>query len=200
MNRRQFMLTAVTAMGGAFLGSPSYRVLAGEAPLPEASREVLTVTQKQMVSVLAEMIIPSTDTPGAVQAGVPAFIEMMVADWYTDTEREIFFEGLSALDRYCSDNGGGDFLEANAERQVAALTDAERIAADYKSTVEGALGGVAIKEVDEHTPFFAKIKELTVIGYFHSEPGATRELIYEPMPMRFDGDFDYATHGRQWSH
>ncbi len=57
------------------------------------------------------------------------------------------------------------------------------------------------KIVDENTPFFAKIKELTVIGYYSSEVGAKQELAYNPMPMRYEGDYDYAkTGGRQWSY
>ena len=56
------------------------------------------------------------------------------------------------------------------------------------------------KLIDERTPFFAKLKELTVVGYFSSEVGATEFLEYNPMPMRYDGDFDFAEVGTHWSH
>ena len=57
-----------------------------------------------------------------------------------------------------------------------------------------------VKADDQHAPFFNKIKELTVLGYYTSEVGATRELAYNPVPGKFDGDYDYAKVGRQWSY
>lgn len=199
MNRRELLVAAISAMGGVMVGSPTLRVIAGEAPTATASRVVLQGRQPEMVSVLAEMIIPATDTPGAIDAGVPAFIEMMVADWYTDTERKIFLDGLTDLDASCRAAYGADFLGCSAEHRTAALTEAEKKAATYVSPFPtGFLAGMA-KLIDERTPFFAKLKELTVVGYFTSEPGATKFLEYNPMPMRYDGDFDYAKVGTQWS-
>ena len=113
MNRREMMLAAISTMAGVMVGSPTLRVIAGEAPTTSASRVVLQGHQPEMVRVLAEMILPATDTPGAIEAGVPRFIEMMVADWYTDTERGIFLDGLTALDASCRTAYGADFLEHN---------------------------------------------------------------------------------------
>ena len=55
------------------------------------------------------------------------------------------------------------------------------------------------KFVDQNTPFFTKLKELTVLGYFTSEVGAKQALAYNPMPMRYDGDYDFDKVGREWS-
>jgi hypothetical protein len=43
------------------------------------------------------------------------------------------------------------------------------------------------------------IKDLTVIGYFSSESGATQELRYNPVPGRFNGDVPFSEVGRRWS-
>jgi len=200
MNRRELLLAAVSTMGGVMVGSPTLRVIAGDAPTAAASRAVLQGRQPEMVRVLAEMIIPVTDTPGAADAGVPAFIEMMVADWYTDTERGIFLEGLAELDASCRTTYGTDFLGCSAEQRVAALSAAEKKAATYVSPLPPGFLAAMSKLIDERTPFFAKLKELTVVGYFSSEVGATQFFEYNPMPMRYDGDFDYAKVGRHWSH
>jgi len=200
MHRRDVLIAALSA-AGALIGSPTLRVLAGEAPTSQPAAAVLDSRQRLLVSELAEMIIPATDTPGAISAGVPGFIEMMVADWYTDTERAIFLAGLADLDAYSRATFGTDFLASDAAQRTQALRQAEQQAAAYQSPVnplQRGLGGG--KAVDEHTPFFAKLKELTLVGFVHSEAGATREYIYDPMPMRFEGDIDYADTGRQWSH
>ena len=200
MNRREMMLAAISTMAGVMVGSPTLRVIAGEAPTTSASRVVLQGHQPEMVRVLAEMILPATDTLGAIEAGVPRFIEMMVADWYTDTERGIFLDGLAALDASCRTAYGTDFLGCTAEQRVAALSEAEKNAAAYVSPLPPGFLATMAKLIDERTPFFAKLKELTVVGYFSSELGATEFLEYNPMPMRYDGDFDFAKVGTHWSH
>lgn len=201
MNRRELMLRAIVGMTGVMAGTPALRVLAGESPSAQASRALFTEGQSRTIAVLAEMIIPQTDTPGAVTCGVPAFIEMMVADWYTDTERRIFLAGLRDLDMECLLNHRENFAQCDETQRAAALAESEKAASTYVSPFAGGPIGLAMsKLVDEHTPFFTKLKELTVIGFFSSEIGATQVLAYNPMPMRYDGDYDYAKTGRQWSY
>jgi hypothetical protein len=200
IRRRDLLQLSLAALGGSLLGSASLRVLGGESPTRSPSRALFDAPTRALVAELAEMIIPATDTPGAMGAGVPAFLEMMVADWYTDTERKIFLEGLAALDAHASTTFGKPFMACSAEQRVEALRHAEQLATTYVSPVPGGVFGAMSKLVDENTPFFTKLKELTVLGYFSSEVGAKQELAYNPMPMRFDGDYDYAAIGRQWSY
>ena len=98
MDRRN-LLKAVGLMVGAAV-SPSCRQALESGvnlALPPTSGR-LSDSQRSMIEVLAELIIPTTDTPGAMEAGVPAFIELIVVDWYTDAEQKIFLDGLAELD------------------------------------------------------------------------------------------------------
>ena len=83
---------------------------------------------------------------------------------------------------------------------VVAALKAEKNAAAYVSPLPPGFLATMAKLIDERTPFFAKLKELTVVGYFSSELGVTEFLEYNPMPMRYDGDFDFAKVGTHWSH
>ena len=56
-----------------------------------------------------------------------------------------------------------------------------------------------VRAFDARAPFFVMIKDLTVIGYFSSESGATQELRYNPVPGRFNGDVPFSEVGRRWS-
>jgi hypothetical protein len=53
---------------------------------------------------------------------------------------------------------------------------------------------------DEQSPFFHKLKLLTVLGYYTSEIGSQQELSYNPVPGRYEGDVDFDKVGRQWSY
>src|SRR5205807_6517125 len=48
-------------------------------------------------------------------------------------------------------------------------------------------------------PFFRTMKELTPVGYYTSEIGATRELHHAPVPGRHDGCVPLAQVGRTWA-
>ena len=195
MKRRELLRRTALMLGGLASGSVAQAVLAGVDGRSKIENPLFSSGQRSMTAVVAELIIPETDTPGAVEAGVPHFIELMVSDWYTDTERDIFFAGLKSLNQFCQENFGRGFLDCNEEQQIKSLEHAEQESKTYK----GKPADLMSKDVDENTPFFTKIKELTVLGYYTSEVGAKQELSYNPMPMKFDGDFDFAEVGRQWS-
>src|SRR5688500_6071591 len=124
----------------------------------------------QTVTVAAERIIPATDTPGATDAGVAAFIDKMLADWHTSAERAQFLAGLPELDARSRARAGKDFVACSEADQVAILTALDD---DARAARSG-----------EH--WFARLKYLTVYGYCTSEPGM-RALGLFPSPWRYDG-------------
>ena len=99
-------------------------------------------SQQKLVTELAELIIPRTETPGAIDAGVPAFIDHIVSDYYTPVERAIFVEGLKSI------------AAADPARRVAALQSLEQQAASYVP----APGTSVFGKPDERSPFFFKLK------------------------------------------
>jgi len=48
-------------------------------------------------------------------------------------------------------------------------------------------------------PFFRTMKELTLVGFYTSEAGATRELRHAPVPGRFEGCVPLDQIGRAWA-
>lgn len=199
MNRREALRWATVALGGALgaITSPSLAnaIAADAKPSPDTAG-VFSADQFKQISLLAEIIIPTTSTPGAVSAGVPAFIAMMVADWYTETERNIFIAGLADINHYCETTFARPLQQCDAAQLTQALTDAEKQAMTYQAAQSSML---AVGAVDENSPFFHKLKELTVVGYFTSEVGIRQSLAYNPMPMEYKGDIPLAEHGVQWA-
>ena len=62
-----------------------------------AAPEPWSPDRRALIADIAETIIPATDTGGAKAAGVPAFIEMMVADWFNPAERTHFMDGMAVM-------------------------------------------------------------------------------------------------------
>lgn len=197
MHRRALLKISALFLGGTASLSVTQALLAGASAKPEAMGQYFSAEQQQAVNLLAEMIIPTTDTPGAVSAGVPDFIATIVGEWYNDTERRIFHNGLLALNTFCQAQEKKDFVRATEATRLAALTAQEHEANDYQSPAHA--GHPMAKHNDDNLPFFSKLKELVVLGYYTSEVGATQELIYTPMPGYYDGNVDFNKVNRQFT-
>ncbi len=211
-------------LGGALSATTIVGVLAGAGSPVEAGAagvkpRVLTADQALLVASVAEHIIPATDTPGAREADVQGFIDTMLAEYYTADERKRFLAGLADLDARARTASGMTFLRSTPAQQRSILEALDREA--FPKSVQGATGdpgneterGAAaappanVKRADtlrratgpQPTPFFRTFKELTVVGYYTSQIGATRELKYSRVPGRFQGCVPLKTIGRAWS-
>lgn len=180
MNRREVIKRTAILMGGAVSAPAIVGILKGCTAKPgvDWTPEFFTQDQAYVVSEIAEIIIPKTDTPGAKDAGVPAFIEQMVSKAYSDENRDQF---ITALDEFIKVS---DFLKLSAEKQV-----------DYVTTAHAQ----AIEANERPRPFILTMKELTMLGFFTSEPGATQVLQYEAVPGRYNGCQPLAEVGKTWA-
>src|SRR5881409_155113 len=169
MNRRELLsVLGASAFLPALPGRSARRLGVAGRRVHAAARgrglQVLDPHQSETVATIAELIIPTTDTPGARAAQVHRFIDLLLAEWVTDDERASFLKGLADVDARARTAFGVDFLAA---------TDAQRGA-----------------ERDRRPAFFQQLKWLTVFGYCTSEVGATAELHYEVIPGSYDGCTD----------
>jgi hypothetical protein len=129
---------------------------------------------------IAEIIIPRTDTPGAIDAGVPEFVWSLLNTWHRAEERGRFLANLRRFEVLTLDsNGSGRATDA----------DFTRVLGECRKGLAG----------EEMQRFFESVHALVVLGYYTSELGATTELRYDPIPGRFEGSLDFLEVGRQWS-
>ncbi|GAC1478762.1 MAG: lactose 3-dehydrogenase subunit gamma LacC [Gemmatimonadaceae bacterium] len=209
-------------LAAAFADHAGWKVAAGWTPL------LLAAPDTALVATIAEHILPATDTPGARAAGVHRFIDAMLAHHYGAEERDRFLAGLHGVDVRAQRAHKKKFLACTSREQVALLTEMDRAAYAKGGAVvkeekkQGAppqnpevgpssgtptLGQPTVGDVDVPEAvqkemssgwFFRRMKELTLVGYYTSEVGATRELHVNPMG-RWKGDMPYAEAGRSWS-
>src|SRR2546427_6895908 len=175
-------------LGGAISAPTLAGVVSGGtrpawATSPHWAPRTLSPAQLELVATIAEHIIPQTDTPGARGAGVHRFVDTLLSDHYPTEECTRFLAGLA-------DVQGKHFLEATPQQQIALLKAMDE-AADPPVRIDSAR--------PPETWFFRRMKEVTLVGYYTSEIGASRELRVNPMGT-FLGDIPFpASGGREWS-
>ena len=131
---RRAMLRRLSLAAGGLATAPLVSgLLAGcrtpaDAELADYAYAALGDAQQRSIAALVEQIIPTTDTPGARDAGVPQFIDTMLSGWYAPDERDAFLAGLAAVDARAE---GGSFaaLAPDAQAALVAAMDAETFGA-----------------------------------------------------------------------
>jgi hypothetical protein len=144
---------------------------------PQAAYRTLDRDQQLLVTELAEMIIPETDTPGATRVRVPEFIDLMLTEWATDDERGKFLAGLADIDRRAASLGARRPSTQEPARRFIELPASNKL--DLATRLD-----TARHEETGAGHAFGELKQLTVYAYFTSKPVVDSILKTQ---MFFDG-------------
>lgn len=188
MNRREALAKATLLLGAALSGPTLMAMGRWENATGTTVRDKLNLStlQKQIIAEVAELILPRTDTVGAKDVGVPAFIEMMINDCYQSPEHRSFMAGVVELE-------GMKFLDMSAAQKTDTLKQVEQKAKEQMK----AYNAQTIKFGDNQDlesmnavkmglPFWRLMKELTLLGYYTSEGGTKASFEYVPNPGKFE--------------
>ena len=167
IGRREAVRRAVLLAG--VVVAPEWLMAVDQSATPAAQGPRLTSAHAAIAGAVADRILPRTDTPGAADVGVPAFIDRLYGEYMTPAERQMLTDGLDAVDAAARSAHGGGFSTLTADRQDALLR--------------------AIARAEEGKPqgFFRLIRSATILGYFTSEQVGRKVLLYDPVPGRYDG-------------
>ena len=138
---------------------------AAAAAAPKATApKFFKADQMALVATISELIIPTDDnSPGAIAAEVPAFIDLMVSEAPAETKK-LWTDGLAALDAMSVKKNDAAFNKASKDKQIALLTEISKNE-NKPSTLE--------------EKFFKAIKNMTIDGYYTSKIGIHEELKYK---------------------
>lgn len=161
------LINPLTAEERWDLGTSLHRRIARGARAGEA----LTAAQMAEVRALADTIIPRTDTPGAVDVGAPEFFDLLLAEWYSDSDREALVRGLDALTEKCRAEHGKSIADLDGETRRA-----------FALSVDGRRGALESPE-----GAYARTKENLVFAFLTSEPIGKLTSTMPIRPGRFDG-------------
>jgi len=169
MNRREAVQLVSLAVG-ALLSHGLAPRLAAQSGTSEAAAGAL-------LAEVADVIIPTTDTPGAKAAGVEKFILRVVRDCFKAEDRQKFFAALETLD---------EDSRKKFSKPFVALSEAEKVEM-VKLTAS------------QRKSFFSSLRQMVVTAYFNSEIGATQALSYLPIPGKFQGTVPLAPGQKAWA-
>ncbi|MGB2715685.1 MAG: gluconate 2-dehydrogenase subunit 3 family protein [Vicinamibacterales bacterium] len=165
IDRREAIRRAALLAGVVL--SPAWLTLVDRAR-PLAQARYFTPAQLTIAGAIADRIIPRTDTPGAADVGVPAFIDRLYGEFMTEAERRLLTNGLAELEKAAISAHGAPFSTLTAERQDVLLR------------------GIAGAEETRDQSFFRLVRSATVLGYFTSEQVGRNVLHYDPVPGRYE--------------
>ena len=177
IERREILRRAAWVLGGAISAPAALAILQGcsakeSAPGAAApALKFLKSDQYLVIAEIAEIMLPKTDTSGAKDVGVPAFIDVALDAVYDQASKDRFNTGYQEFVKAAA-AGGKPFLEQEPGARAAFV----------KTSLETALAGERTPK-----PFILMTRELTLLGYFSTQPGITENMTYEAVPTIYHG-------------
>jgi hypothetical protein len=207
MNRRDAIGRVALLMGGAVIGAEFF--LSGCKPNGASNIDDLFKPENvAYLDEVADTILPDTKaSPGAKAAKVGQFMAVMIRDCYTPADQKTFMEGIGKLDDAAKKRYGSKFMDLPADKRTGLFISLDKEQQEYYKQLYKKVDDdmakhkddPAYKEPDQPNHYFRMMKELTLLGYFTSEVGATKALRYVETPGHFDGCVSYKKGDRAWS-
>ncbi len=187
MDRREAVKRVALMMGGVVFMPSVLGTLKGCSPRAGVKWTPIAFSAEEapFVEQLAETLIPRTDTPGALDAGVPSFIDTMVSEVYREEDREMFLKRMREFISETEVRLGSSFTELDAEQKLRYIEEVD------KETYE--------QPRDDFPSFYHMFKEMTLLGYGSSEQGATQHLRFMMNYGDYKGCIPFEEVGRTWA-
>ncbi|WOH39508.1 gluconate 2-dehydrogenase subunit 3 family protein [Thalassotalea fonticola] len=179
LNRREF-IAGLAAMLGTAAMTPGLAnaVNIGLTFKPSGSNIIFSEQQMMLVARIADIIIPATDTPGAIDAGVHLYIDHIAANWMNKQESNRLLAGIDKIDADAKAKYDSGFLALDNKIQIAIVQ--------------------ALDDNLAQEPAYKMLKTYTVTGYYTSKIGMTVELNYDPIPGPYK-EIPLSDVGKAWS-
>jgi hypothetical protein len=196
MQRRELLKTIAMLTGGVVVGGEIF--LSG-CKNPSAGPLSFSEKTTALLDEIGETILPRTKTPGAKDAAIGIFMQTVVTDCYYPADQKIFMAGITEIEQLCEKKFGKDFIDCTASQRSELIKEIDAQATQYNSKKasydaekNNKTKGTANYRKDEMpNHWFTMVKQLTLIGFFTSKPGASEALRYIAVPTKYEGDVEY---------
>lgn len=214
MNRREALSAVALLLGGTIIGADAF--LSGCKASDKKAGELFSTNDVALLDEVGETILPATaSSPGAKEAKIGEFMKVIVTDCYDEDDQKTFTDGISKLKDASQKKYNKDFMELSAQEKHDLLVGLDKEAIQHQKEVNERAAKLSAqqrtqsvldknkgsnKKVPEDAPhYFAMMKQLTLWGYFTSEPGATKALRYIETPGKYEGSIPYKKGDKAWA-
>lgn len=155
------------------------------------TQSVLSQTELEFVYSLCDTVLPETQTPGALEVGVPEFIQVFVSKVYDPEQLSAFRDEILKLDSACASRFG---------HGLSSCTPIEKhdFVAELESDVVQPPVNIWGNNVNEGSPmsFYKQLKSMMIWGYFSSEKVGKEVLLYQQLAPDYKGCVDVSPETR----
>ena len=153
-----------------------------------------TESEAKTIAAILDMILPRTDTPGALDVKSDIFIDKVIAKTYIEEAQAKMRSDIAAFNSECEKNFGGAFIELNASDKEKVLQAAEANSGKFSPGVWGTAVGK-----QEPIGFYRSIKSMAIWAYFTSEEIGKNVLAYDPIPGTYEPCMPLSEGQNRWS-
>lgn len=190
MNRREALSAVGFLVGGTVIGAQAFLTGCSSKPAAPEGGRLLTKDQLAFLDEVGETILPTTaSSPGAKEAKIGEFMEVMVNDCYSPADQKIFLEGITSLDNASKAKYDDDFIKIKPEERHQLLLGIDKEASTYNDG----------KAEDASPHYYTMMKQLTLLGYFSSEIGSTKALAHVAVPGHYEACVPLKPGQKAWS-
>jgi len=190
MNRRDALSRVALLLGGTIIGAEAFLSGCKNSDTKVSSALDFSTNNIAFLDEVGETILPTTaSSPGAKAAKIGEFMKTIVTDCYEEKDQKIFATAVDKINEAAKKKYSKGFMDLSATERHDLLVDLDKEAKEYNKT----------KKDGDPNHYFAQVKQLTLWGYFTSEPGATKALRYVAVPGRYEGCIPYKKGDKAWA-
>lgn len=154
----------------------------------------LTDHEAKTISAVVDMILPRTDTPGALDVKVDMFIDKVWAKTTDEKGQQKIRVEIAAFDATCTSDFSDVFINLSEKERREMLKVEEATSGKFNPGVWG-------KTIGDQEPigFYRSLKSMAIWAYFTSEEIGENVLNYDPVPGDYKGCIPLSDVGNRWS-
>ena len=168
--RREVLQGLIVSIGGATALTACGGVANVLSTRPGSAARFYTSEEYALVTRISDLIIPRTETPGAVDANVPGYMDGLMTDWANNETKNAHRSALRQIKVELDRRASGNFLEASGSEAEQSLVSFDAAAFEQDGDASG----------------YKRVKGYVSQSYFATEDGAAEELKWVAFPGRWD--------------
>ena len=195
LDRRALLQRMALLLGATAIPAEAFAAAKGRA-----RKRYLTPANYALMSAVAETIVPATDTPGAIGAGVPSRLDGMLGKWASAITRQKIIDALARINAAAMTAQKKNFVALTPAQREAVLLPHDAAALKSVTPPPGAPKPHFFAPANYVTDDgYLKLKELVIALYYNSEIAMTKELVYEHNPGTWQPSIKITENSRPWA-